>query len=140
MDAVAALTTVKPIRVLDLRDTYEIGGPGKTILETYRFIDRSRFELHLGIFLTPREGTDTPFLVEARKYGMPVHYIHGANQYDPRLIARTAALIEALDIDLVHAHEVKSDVIMWLAAVLHRVPIRHPSARWHDPITAYGPT
>ena len=123
MDAFAALSAVKPIRVLDLRDTYEIGGPGKTILETYRFIDRSRFELHLAIFLTPREGTDTPFLVEARNYGMPVHYIHGANQYDPRLIARTAALVEALDIDLVHAHEVKSDVIMWLAARLHRVPI-----------------
>jgi glycosyltransferase involved in cell wall biosynthesis len=130
VDALAALSAVKPIRVLDLRDTYEIGGPGKTILETYRFIDRSRFELHLAIFLTPREGTDTPFLVEARKYGIPVHYIHGANQYDPRLIARTAALVQSLDIDLVHAHEVKSDVITWLAARLHRVPIMTTMHGW----------
>lgn len=114
---------MKPIRVLDLRDTYEIGGPGKTILETYRFIDRTRFDLHLGVYMTPREGTDTPFLVEARNYGMPVHFIHGANQYDPRLITRTAALVESLGIDIVHAHEVKSDVITWLAARLHRVPI-----------------
>ena len=130
MDALATIAAVKPIRVLDLRDTYEIGGPGKTILETYRFIDRSRFDLHLGIFLTPQEGTDTPFLAEARNYGMPVHYIHGANQYDPRLIARTAALVKSLDIDLVHAHEVKSDVIMWLAAVLHRVPIMTTMHGW----------
>lgn len=112
-----------PIRVLDLRDTYEIGGPGKTILETYRFIDRSRFDLHLGVFMTPREGTDTPFLVEARKYGLPVHLIHGASQYDPRLITRTAALVKALGIDLLHAHEVKSDVIGWLARPLHGVPL-----------------
>jgi len=123
VDTIPTLGAVRPIRVLDLRDTYEIGGPGKTILETYRFIDRSRFDLHLGVFMTPREGTDTPFLIEARKYGMPVHYIHGANQYDPRLIARTAALVRSLDIDIVHAHEVKSDVITWLAALLRRVPI-----------------
>jgi glycosyltransferase involved in cell wall biosynthesis len=123
VDAIPTLSARRPIRVLDLRDTYEIGGPGKTILETYRFIDRSRFDLHLGVFMTPREGTDTPFLIEARKYGMPVHYIHGANQYDPRLIGRTAALVRALDIDIVHAHEVKSDVISWLASRLRRVPI-----------------
>lgn len=114
---------MKPIRVLDLRDTYEIGGPGKTILETFRFIDRSRFDLHLGVYLTPREGTDTPFLAEARKYGIPVHCIHGANQYDPRLIVRTARLVKALEVDIVHAHEVKSDVIAWLASALHDVPI-----------------
>lgn len=111
-----------PLRVLDLRDTYEIGGPGKTILETFRFIDRSRFELHLGVFVTPGESTETPFLIEARKYGLPIHLIHGANQYDPRLITRTAALVRALDIDLVHSHEVKSDVIGWLARALHGVP------------------
>jgi hypothetical protein len=53
--------------VLDLRDTYEIGGPGKTILETFRFIDATRFDLHLGVFLRPDEGTDSPFLQEARR-------------------------------------------------------------------------
>ena len=111
------------IRVLDLRDTYDIGGPGKTILETFRFIDRARFDLHLGVYLTPHERTDTPFLNEARSYGMPVHYIRGANQYDPRLIVRTAALVRALGIQIVHAHEVKSDVVTLLASMLHRVPI-----------------
>lgn len=109
--------------MLDLRDTYEIGGPGKTILETYRFIDRSRFDLHLGVYMTPREGTETPFLVEARRYGMPVHLVRGMNQFDPRLITRTASLVASLGIDIVHAHEAKSDVIAWLAAKLHRVPL-----------------
>ena len=41
---------VRPLRILDLRDTHEIGGPGKTILETYRAIDHSRFTVHLGLF------------------------------------------------------------------------------------------
>ena len=42
--------SVRPFNVLHLRDTYEVGGPGKTILETYRAIDAARFRLHLGVF------------------------------------------------------------------------------------------
>lgn len=112
---------MKAINVLDLRDTYEIGGPGKTILETYQAIDSSRFHLHLGVFLTDRERGDTPFVTAARAVGMPVHEIRGANQYDPRMIWRVARLVRTLDIHIVHAHEVKSDVIAWLASALHPV-------------------
>ena len=114
---------MKRIRVLDLRDTYEIGGPGKTILETYRFIDATRFDLHLGVFLTPIESVETPFLLEAKKYGMPVHFIRSTTRFDLRLITRTAALVKELGVDIVHAHEVKSDVIAWLARMVHHVPI-----------------
>lgn len=112
-----------PVGVLELRDTYEIGGPGKTILETHRFIDRDRFRVHLGIFLTPGESADTPFTAAARDRGMPVHLIPGANRYDPRLASHTARLIQDLGVDIVHAHEVKSDVVGYLAARLARVAI-----------------
>jgi glycosyltransferase involved in cell wall biosynthesis len=114
---------VRPLNVLDLRDTHEIGGPGKTILETFREIDTDRFRLHLGIFLTRHEDADTPFIRAARQHDMPVHVIRGFNQYDPRLIWRLAGLVKALRIDVVHAHEVKSDVITFLSSILHRVPI-----------------
>ena len=32
-------------------------------------------------------------MAAARNAGMPVHLIRGYNQYDPRLISRTAALV-----------------------------------------------
>lgn len=54
---------------------------------------------------------------------MPVHTIRGFNQYDPRLIRRTVELVKTLGIDVVHAHETKSDVITYLSSLLHRVPI-----------------
>lgn len=111
------------IKVLDLRDTREVGGPGKTIIETFKAIDATRFDLHLGIYLVRNESTDTPFVRAARGCGLPVHFIHGRNQYDPRLVPRTAALVRSLGVDLVHAHEVKSDVLAYLASRLHRVPI-----------------
>jgi glycosyltransferase involved in cell wall biosynthesis len=114
---------MRPITVLDLRDTHEIGGPGKTILETYREIDSSRFCLHLGVFLTRHENGDSPFVSAAKRIGMPVHAIRGFNQFDPRLIWRVASLVRTIGVDIVHAHEVKSDVIAYLASCLRRVPI-----------------
>ena len=107
-----------PFRILHLRDTYEVGGPGKTILETYKHLDATRFEMHIGVFLTRAESGDTPFVRAAADYGLPVHFIRGHNQFDARLITRTAALARQLRVDVVHAHEVKSDVIGLLAARL----------------------
>ena len=117
------MSASRRIRVLDLRDTHEIGGPGKTILETYKAIDRSRFDLHLAVYLVRGESTDTPFVRAARECGLPVHFIHGYNQYDPRLIPRTAALVRTLGVHILHAHEVKSDVITFLSRPLHRAKI-----------------
>lgn len=114
---------MRALNILELRDTDEIGGPGKTILESARAMDPDRFRVHVGVFRTSREGVDTPFTVAAREFGLPVHAIYGHNQYDPRLILRTAGLIRRLGIDIVHAHEVKSDVIALLASGLHRVPL-----------------
>lgn len=115
--------TETTINVLHLRDTFEIGGPGKTILETYRAIDAARFRLHLGVFLTRHESAETPFVSAARAVGLPVHEIRGLNQYDPRMIARVIQLVDDLHIHLVHAHEVKSDVITWLVSKFRRVPV-----------------
>lgn len=114
---------MKSLSILHLRDTYEIGGPGKTILETYRAIDHGRFQLHLGVFLRHGEPEDSPFIAEARRLGMPVHVIYGGHAYDPRMIGRVIDLVKTLQIDIVHAHEVKSDVITYLVARFHPVPI-----------------
>jgi glycosyltransferase involved in cell wall biosynthesis len=113
----------RPIHVLHLRDTHEIGGPGKTILETFRAIDADRFRLSLGVFLARHEQGESPFVAAATEIGMPVHFVRGYNQFDLRLVSRVAALVKAQRIDILHAHEVKSDVIAYLASKIHRVPI-----------------
>ena len=112
----------RPLNILDLRDTYEIGGPGKTILETWKAIDPARFRLHLGVFLASGEAETSPFIDAARQAGMPVHLIRGRNQYDLRMVGQVARLVRSLGIDVLHAHEVKSDVITCLARMLQPVP------------------
>ena len=105
------------VNVLTFGTRTRSAGPGKTILETYRG-DRSGH-----VRPAPRRlpdaarGGETPFHDAPRaRSGMPVHVIRGYNQYDPRMIVRVVELVKRLEIDIVHAHEVKSDVIAYLAS------------------------
>jgi glycosyltransferase involved in cell wall biosynthesis len=121
---------LRQLSILDLRDTSEIGGPGKTILETYRAIDHSRFKLHLGLFRSVDDRTETPFLEAARSIGMPIHEVRARGPYDPAQIWRLAALVREKQFDIVHPHEASSDVISYCMRALHRVPLVSTAHGW----------
>ncbi|HEU0225513.1 MAG TPA: hypothetical protein VFR29_08760, partial [Steroidobacteraceae bacterium] len=60
-----------PIRVLHLRDSPWVDGPGRTILETAARIDRSRIDYTIAP-LVPDDGATHPLVVAARARGVPV--------------------------------------------------------------------
>ena len=124
------MPNLRPLRILNLRDTHEIGGPGKTILESYRAIDHDRFSLHLGVFRGAADRGDTPFMTAARAIGMPIHEIRGRGPYDPSLIWRLARLVRDQQFDIVHPHEASSDVIAWCMSAVRRVPIVSTAHGW----------
>jgi glycosyltransferase involved in cell wall biosynthesis len=59
-----------------------------------------------------------------------VHIIRGFNQYDPRLVWRLVHLARILDVHIVEAHDVQSDVITYMASRLHRIPIVTTAHGW----------
>ena len=121
---------MRPLNILDLRDTHETGGPGKTILETFRAIDHDKFRVHLGVFRAVSDRQDTPFLAAARAMGMPVHEIQARGPYDPSQIWNLAKLVRDRDFDIVHAHEASSDVLTYAMSMIRRVPIMSTAHGW----------
>jgi glycosyltransferase involved in cell wall biosynthesis len=103
------------IRVLHLRDTDRICGPGKTILETVAHIDRSRFDLRIGLFLGSREQNNI-YYQEAVERGFTVFPLTSPWPYDPSLVARIVRYVEDNHIDIIHSHEYKSDLLTYAAA------------------------
>ena len=61
----------RPIRVLHLRDSPWVDGPGRTILETGSHLDRSRVEYHIGVLIAQREG-EHPLVDAASQRGISV--------------------------------------------------------------------
>lgn len=98
------------IRVLHLRDTYEVGGPGKTIMETISHINAEAFLLSVGVFAPLRGSYVTPFTEEARRRGVSIHEIRGLSPFDPLIAFRIERLVKLLKIDIVHTHETLSNV------------------------------
>ena len=110
------------INILHLRDTDRVCGPGKTIIETACALNDREFATKVGAFVLDREGPNL-FLEAAARRGIEVLPIRTASQWDPRIVNVLLRIIREHKIDIVHAHEYKSDLLAYAVSRLHRVPI-----------------
>ena len=98
-----------PIRVLHLRDSPWVDGPGRTILETAARIDRSRVDYQIAP-LVADDGATHPLVVAARKRGVPVVPIHDAGPLAP-LVERVTGLVDRLGIEILHSSEFRTNLV-----------------------------
>jgi glycosyltransferase involved in cell wall biosynthesis len=99
-----------PIRVLHLRDSAWIDGPGRTVLETATAVDRARLDYHMGAFVAD-PAAPHPFVDEARRRGLPVHPIPDVGGLSSSVIDRIVALIDEHRIEVLHTSEFRSNVL-----------------------------
>lgn len=107
----------RPIRVLELRSVRGTGGgPEKTILLGAARSDPSRFAVTVCYI---RDARDTVFAVGDRARALDVDYVEPVERgsFDLRIVSELTALIASRGIDLVHAHDYKTDL---LALILSR--------------------
>lgn len=100
----------RPIRVLHLRDSPWVDGPGRTVLETATHIDRSRVHYHVGVFVA---GADEPHSLVKALYarGVPVHPIMDRGGVGSDMVTRIVELLDRLQIDILHTSEFRSNVL-----------------------------
>lgn len=105
-----------PIRVLELRSVFGTGGgPEKTILLGAARTDRSRFEITICYL---RDQRDTVFGIDAKAATLNVDYLElrERHSFDPSVWGALRRLVRERRIDIVHAHEYKTDFLAWLLA------------------------
>jgi glycosyltransferase involved in cell wall biosynthesis len=108
----AMLRRPTPVRVLHLRDSPWIDGPGRTILETGTHIDPARVDFHIGVFVG--EGTEHPLVIAARERGIQIHAIPDRPGIDRSAVDHIVALMEEHRIDVLHTSEFRSNVFSLL--------------------------
>jgi glycosyltransferase involved in cell wall biosynthesis len=109
-----------PIRVLYLRDTTFVCGPGKTILNTFRTADRAKVSITLGI----PGWTSVPnaLISAAQTIGLPVVPLPDGGRLDVMAGRRLARVIEDGEFDLVQSHDFVTRRLATLACTLAGVP------------------
>lgn len=109
------------INVLHLRDSPWIDGPGRTILETGSTIDRESFRYIIGTFVGEGAGNDALYL-EARRREIPAHAIRERRRLDPGVLSRILKIVDQEKVDIIHAHEVRSDLLGLICARARGLP------------------
>lgn len=109
------------LRVLHLRDSPWIDGPGRTILETATCIDREKVDYQVGV-LVAEAGCMHPLLSEMRRRGLPAHEIVDNGTSMLQVVSRVIRLIDECRIDVLHTSEFRSNAIGVLCRM--RRPVR----------------
>lgn len=105
-----------PIRVLELRSVRGTGGgPDKTILLGTAKTDTRRFDVTVCYI---RDLRDSVFQMHerARDLGTTYTEVIERHSFDPGILPQLTRLIRERSIDIVHAHDYKTDFIAWLLA------------------------
>jgi glycosyltransferase involved in cell wall biosynthesis len=104
----------RPIRILELRSVWGTGGgPEKTILLGTARTDPRRFDVTVCYL---RDRRDPVFSVDAKAVDLRVNYIElvESHSFDTTIFPRLRRLVREREIDIVHAHDYKTNVLAWL--------------------------
>lgn len=104
-----------PIRILELRSVRGTGGgPEKTILQGTARSDPQRFAITVCYV---RDLRDSVFGIDHKAAALPIEYVElrERNSFDPSIYPALRRLVEERRIDIVHAHDYKTNVMAaWL--------------------------
>jgi glycosyltransferase involved in cell wall biosynthesis len=106
----------QPIRVLELRSVRGTGGgPEKTILQSAARADPHRFAVTVCYL---RDARDAAFRIDVQASDLNIDYaeITERHSWDPKIWTALRRLVREKNIDIVHSHEYKSDLLGLLLA------------------------
>jgi glycosyltransferase involved in cell wall biosynthesis len=104
----------RPLRILELRTVRGTGGgPEKTILLGTARTDPARYAITVCYI---RDARDAVFHIDQRAQCLPVKYVEvrERNAVDPVIWSSLKTLVRSERIDIVHAHDYKTDLLAWL--------------------------
>jgi glycosyltransferase involved in cell wall biosynthesis len=103
-----------PIRVLELRSVWGTGGgPEKTILLGAARSNPSHYAVTVCYI---RDARDTVFAIDKKAGDLPIDYVEVVERhsFDRSIWPVLRRLVQNRRIDIVHAHDYKTDVLAWL--------------------------
>jgi glycosyltransferase involved in cell wall biosynthesis len=96
------------INILHIINQYNIGGPGKTIINTAKYIDKNRFRIAVGMFVP--EDKNTELSKEIRKNGIEFLELMDTRGFSYKNLRNILDYIEKNKISIMHCHGYKSDL------------------------------
>lgn len=102
------------IDVLHLIDSYRIGGPGKTIINSARYIDTREYRVHVASF-TSAAKPHNEFATAVRAAGIPYLELPETRRFNWSHVSTLRGYVRRHQIRILHAHGYRTDVMGYVA-------------------------
>ena len=119
----------KPIKVLDLRDSPWVDGPGRTILQSASMVDEQRCKIIIGAFCGDTHG-EHAYLHEAIERNLEIFQINEKSAFDWKVVRQILDAIDRLSIDVIHTHDLRSDLFGLICSIRTGIPIISTCHGW----------
>lgn len=100
---------VRPVTILDLRDSPWVDGPGRTILDCAESLRGTGYQIVIGAFSGGPQKTSA-YVDEAHRRGLPVIVFHERGALDVGVIRQVLEAMRQTGADLVHTHDFRSNL------------------------------
>jgi glycosyltransferase involved in cell wall biosynthesis len=110
-----------PIRILELRSVWGSGGgPDKTIFAGAARINRAKFAVTVCYI---RDKRDPAYGIAKRSDRGQVDYfeVFEKHSFDLKICSKLHALVRERKIDIIHAHDYKTDLYTWMLSKINRI-------------------
>jgi glycosyltransferase involved in cell wall biosynthesis len=108
------------INILHLRDSPWLDGPGRTILETGIAINHEKCGYFVGAF---QRAEETLFIKNLLEKGLIAFPIHEKHSLDIGVIKRILDIIKHNRINIIHTHEIRSNLFGLACSKIAKIPI-----------------
>ncbi len=122
---------MQPRHILQLRSHAGFYGVEKVVVELAAGLQAAGSRVTVGI-IEPPESADPAFRHQAERAGVACRIFPSSTPFDRGTIREVARFIREEEVDLVHAHGYKADVIAWLAGRITRRPVLSTCHPWLD--------
>lgn len=107
---------MRPIHVLHFRREVPTGGGPETLIYgVSRCIDRARFELTVA-GLETHSPPDSPLSIGLKQTNTPLIRLPAGHRFDRKVVKHLAELLEQREIDILHTHDHRTNLMAVLAA------------------------
>jgi glycosyltransferase involved in cell wall biosynthesis len=115
--------------VLDIRDSPWCDGPGRTIIEVARGLRERGVDIKIASFVSESRG-ESDYLNKARESGLECLEIKESKSLDFTIIGQILEIIKQSPIDIIHTHDLRSNLYGLIVARKLKLPIVTTAHGW----------
>lgn len=116
-------------KVLDLRDSPWVDGPGRTILQSASMVDKNRWAITIGAFYGDSHG-EHAYMQRAEELGLDVLPVKENSAFDRKVVSQILNAIKSYSFDIIHTHDFRSDIYGLICSRISSVPLVSTCHGW----------